>query len=92
MLASIRNLGRCPCPRCLIPLDRVSNMGMRRDMMQRTSLARVDNVLRRSFIKDARDKIYVKDYAVDSKVVIGEHLYEQSLVPVAVRCFVSPWN
>jgi hypothetical protein len=65
-------------------------MGMRRDMMQRTSLARVDNVVQRSFIKDARDKIYVKDYAVDSKVVLGEHLQEQSLVPVAVGGFVSP--
>jgi hypothetical protein len=90
MSASIRNLGRCPCPRCLIPLDRVSNMGMRRDMMQRTSLARVDNVDRRSFIKNAREKIYVKDYAVDSKVVLGEYLQEQSLVPVAVGCFLSP--
>jgi len=65
-------------------------MGMRRDMMQRTSLARVDNVERRSFIKDALDKIYMKDYAVDSKVVIGEHLHEQSLIPVAVGGLVSP--
>lgn len=89
MLASIRNLGRCPCPRCLIPLDRVSNMGMRRDMTQRTSLARVDNVDWRSFIKDAREKIYVEDYAVDSKVVLGEHLQEQSLVPVMVGCLLS---
>jgi hypothetical protein len=39
LLASIRNLGCCPCLRCLIPLDRVPNMGMRRDMAQRMSLA-----------------------------------------------------
>jgi hypothetical protein len=67
-------------------------MGMRRDMMQRTSLARVDDVDRRSFIKDALEKIYVKDYAVDSKVVLGEHLQEQSLVPIAVGCLLSPIN
>ena len=65
-------------------------MGMRRDMIQRTSLARVDDVDRRSFIKDALEKIYVKDYAVDSKVVLGEHLQEQSLVPIAVGCLLSP--
>jgi hypothetical protein len=64
-------------------MDRVPNMGMRRDMMQRATLARVDNVDRRSFMKNAREKIYVKDYAVDSKV-LGERLHEQSLVPVAV--------
>ena len=65
-------------------MDRVPNMGMRRDMMQRATLARVDNVDRRSFMNNPREKIYVKDYAVDSKVVIGERLHEQSLVPVAV--------
>lgn len=59
-------------------------------MIQRTSLARVDDVDRRSFIKDALEKIYVKDYAVDSKVVLGEHLQEQSLVPIAVGCLLSP--
>jgi hypothetical protein len=58
-------------------------------MTQRTSLARVGDVDRRSFINDAREKIYVKDYAVDSKVVLGEHLQEQSLVPVAVGCLLA---
>jgi hypothetical protein len=67
-------------------------MGMRRDMMQRTSPARVDDVNRCSFIKDALEKIYVKDYAVDSKVVLGEHLQEQSLVPIVVGCLLSPYN
>jgi hypothetical protein len=65
-------------------------MGMCQDMMERTSLARVDDVDWRSFIKEAREKIYVKDYAVDSKIVLGEHLQEQSLVPVAVGCLSSP--
>ena len=59
-------------------------------MIQRTSLAQVDDVDRCSFIKDALEKIYVKDYAVDSKVVLGEHLQEQSLVPIAVGCLLSP--
>ena len=86
LLASIRNLGRCPCPCCLIPLDRVPNMGMRRDMAQRMSLARVDNLERRSRIKAARDIIYVKNYRTDSKAV-EDLLQKDSLVPTAVSVY-----
>ena len=86
LLASIRNLGRCPCPRCLILLDRVPNMGMRRDMAQRMSLARVDNLERRSRIKAARDIIYVKNYRTDSKAV-EDLLQKDSLVPTAVSVY-----
>lgn len=54
LLAGIRNLGRCPCPRCLIPMDRVHNMGRPRDMMQRKSLVRIDNVQRRNRVEAAQ--------------------------------------
>jgi len=83
LIASIRNLGRCPCPRCLIPLDRVASMGMRRDMIQRRTLARIDNVKRRNRVETAREKIYEKGYVVDSKAVEAL-LQEDSLVPTAV--------
>jgi hypothetical protein len=87
LLASIRNLGRCPCPRCLIPLDRVPNMGMRRDMAQRMSLARVDDTRRRSRVKAAREVIYAKNCTIDSKAV-ENLLREDSLVPTVVcACF-----
>ena len=88
LLASIRNLGCCPCPRCLIPLDRVPNMGMCRDMAQRMSLARVDNPERRSRIKAAREIIYVKDYKTDSKAV-EDLLRQDSLVPTAVSVYLA---
>jgi hypothetical protein len=42
-LAGIRDLGHCPCPRCLIPSSAVPNMGKVRDMKQRKMLARVDD-------------------------------------------------
>lgn len=86
LIASIRNLGRCPCPRCLIPLDRVANMGMRRDMAQRRALARMDDVKRRARIETAREKIYEKGYVVDSRAV-EDLLQEDSLVPTAVCAF-----
>ncbi|OBZ70781.1 hypothetical protein A0H81_09000, partial [Grifola frondosa] len=69
IIASIRNLGRCPCPRCLIPLDRVHNLGMARDLAQRTTLSRVDDVNHRNQVASARSIIYNMNYAVNSAAV-----------------------
>ena len=87
LLASIRNLGRCPCPRCLIPLDRAPNMGRPRDMAQRTSLVRVDDLVLHSRIKAAREMIYMKNYKTDSKVV-EDLLQHNSLVPTIVGLYI----
>jgi hypothetical protein len=84
LIACIRNLGRCPCPRCLIPLDRVDNMGMRQDMTQRKTLARVDSAERRNRVATAREHIYQKNYLVDGAPV-ERLLQNDSLVPTAVR-------
>ena len=63
-------------------------MGMRRDMAQRMSLARVDNRERRSRIKAAREIIYVKGYKTDSKAV-EDLLRCDSLVPTAASIYFS---
>ena len=86
MLASIRNLGNCPCLRCLIPLARTHNMGMHHDKEERMASARVDNKIRQKKVADARKLIYEKNYAVDSKQV-ENLLKEESLVPTDV-CLV----
>lgn len=86
MLASIRNLGNCPCPRCLIPLAQTHNMGMHHDKEERMACARVDNKIRQKKVADARKLIYEKNYAVDSKQV-ENLLKEESLVPTDV-CLV----
>jgi len=83
LLASIRDKGHCPCPRCLIPLSRVPNMGMPQDMKERVTLARVDDEERRRKIGIARDIIYEKNYAVDNANVEAL-LKNQSLVPTSV--------
>jgi hypothetical protein len=88
LVASIRNVGRCPCPRCLIPLVCVQNMGMHRDMMQCMSLARVDNLEWRRRIKAAREIIYLKNYKTDSKAV-EDILQQDSLVPTVVSVYFS---
>jgi hypothetical protein len=58
-------------------------MGMRRDMTQRQTLARVDDEDRRRKIAIAREIIYDKNYAVDTENV-EILLQPQSLVPTLV--------
>ena len=85
IVAAIRNRGRCPCPRCLIPMERLQNMGMGLDMVQRESLSRVDDIKRRVKVTSARNIIYEKNYAVDGDAV-ETILKEQTLVPTLVSC------
>jgi len=84
MLASIKNKGRCPCPRCLISIDRFQNLGMVRDRQQCSTLQRVDDDTRRFNINTARELIYQKNYAVDSKR-LPPCFQQESLVPTLVH-------
>jgi hypothetical protein len=62
-------------------------MGKRRDIAQRVTLARTDDVDRRHRVATARDLIYEKNYAVDSAAV--KRLLEKgSFVPTVV-CICS---
>lgn len=64
-------------------MNRVPNMGRPRDMAQRQTLARVDDVDRRHRIASAREIIYEKKFAVNSAAV-NRLLQPDSLVPTAV--------
>lgn len=77
-------MGNRPCPRCLIPLSRVQNLGTVLDKKHRKTMARVDDDKRRRNITTAREIIYEKNYAVDNEHV-EVILKEQSLVPTVVR-------
>jgi hypothetical protein len=61
----------------------MQNMGMKRDMKQRETLARVDNESRRQKVAAAREIIYNKNYAVNTDHVEAL-LRPQSLVPTTV--------
>ncbi|KAH7917271.1 hypothetical protein BV22DRAFT_1026716, partial [Leucogyrophana mollusca] len=80
LIATVRNRGICPCPRCLIPMTRVADMGKERDMLQRSLLARVDDGARQAKITTSRRLIYEKNYAVNTPKV-EELLKPESLVP-----------
>ena len=61
----------------------VPNMGMRRDLAQRVSLARDDDVDRCARLKAAREAVYDYNHPVDGAAV--KRLIDQgSLVPNAV--------
>jgi hypothetical protein len=61
---------------------------MKQDMQQRKALARIDDYRRRSTVSTARDIVYDKNYAVNSKV-LDPLLTEQSLVPTIVSLAVT---
>jgi hypothetical protein len=62
---------------------------MPRDMAQRKTLARVDDVNRANRIAAARKSIYEGDYKVNSRAV-EDLLGEDSLVPTAVPTISPP--
>lgn len=87
LIASIRNLGICPCPRCCIPKKLVYQMGMARDKTQRVTLARVDDIRRQGLVTAARRIIYDEHYTVNSAAVEAL-LKDQSLTPNIVRFMI----
>jgi len=83
LIVCIRNLGRCPCPRCLIPLARVHNLGTELDRIQRVTMACVDDSQCRGRVIAARRLIYEKSTAVYGKA-IEDLLQATSQVPTIV--------
>ncbi|GLB33254.1 hypothetical protein LshimejAT787_0101380 [Lyophyllum shimeji] len=68
LLATIRYLANCPCPRCLIDKDQIFKMGTKFDRRQREN-TREDTPNRRSWIERARQFIFEKGLGVMSAAV-----------------------
>ena len=88
LLATIRNLGRCPCPRCLLPKVRIQDIGTAHDFARRRNLARVYGDPLRYSLNQSRKAIYEKGLSVKSSVVEGI-LGGQSYVPTKVSMMVT---
>ena len=84
LLATIRDKGHCPCPRCLIPKEDFDLLGLVTDLSQRISRAR-------SYIRDkviaAHNAIYNIGSPIKGALPEG-YLKDMSLVPT----FVSPFG
>ena len=83
LIAIIRNLGKCPCPRCFIPKSCAHLLATESDLLQRKLLSHSDTAHRREKIMSAHKLIYKKHYAVDGTQV-EELLMDESLVPTIV--------
>ena len=90
LIANIRNLGNCPCPRCLIPKLKFQDVATENDILQRSILMRHDMVERREKILCARRLIYEEQYVIDTPQVKAL-LKPESLVPTIV-CFLRWWG
>ena len=89
LLASIRDKGCRPCPRCLVFKQEIRNLGLPKDRQQRIQLSRVDTLQRRNKVSSARRIIYEENYRINSAAV-ERILKEESLVPTSVRIPPSP--
>ncbi|KAG2346000.1 hypothetical protein BDR05DRAFT_974834 [Suillus weaverae] len=79
LVATIRQLGGCPCLRCLIPMGRLQSLGMICDRQQCATVVRSD-ASRSQLVVTARDIIYKKNYGVNS-VAVESLLKPHSWVP-----------
>lgn len=83
IVATIRNLGLSPCPRCLVKKEDICKLGTDQDSRARERLRRIDDDARNRKVDTARGLIYDSHKAVDS-VPVDRILKEDSLVPTQV--------
>ncbi|KAJ7146778.1 hypothetical protein C8R44DRAFT_18711 [Mycena epipterygia] len=77
LLATIRDKGYCPCPRCLVPKKNFDKMGLVHDLRSRINVARIYFLNK---ITAARNLIYKVGLAINN-ARIDTLLQEFSLVP-----------
>jgi len=100
LLACVRSLGACPCPRCFIKKVYISGLGTNVDGQRRAKLRTCDQRYQTK-IETARRIIYEQGYVVNSKAVdnvIGsesftptrvswaDHLYECTVTDYIIEC------
>ena len=83
LIATIKDFGTCPCPRCTITTDQISAIGRDDDRKRRVELRRSDNTERREIVNKARKQLYEEGYAITGDHVDGL-LKETSQVPTKV--------
>ncbi|KAL1759929.1 hypothetical protein FB107DRAFT_270653 [Schizophyllum commune] len=84
LLATIRDLGDCPCPRCLMPRQRIDLMGLVRDIRYRA--AHVRKVLVDA-VRSARDRIYNRGAPITGVAV--ERLLKDTSSTPTLNAFVE---
>ena len=83
LIATIKDFGARPCPRCLVSVDQICAVGREDDQKWRKESCRQDNAERRKKVDDARKSLYDDGYAITGDHVDGL-LKDESLVPTKV--------
>ncbi len=86
LMACLKTMGTCLCPRCLVRKADVHQMGTINDLKRRVTKSREDNHPTRWRIEEARKKIFLKGQAINSAHVEA-FLKEESLIPTRVCVF-----
>lgn len=84
LVATIRDMGRCPCPRCTVKKEDLHTLGTTSDTNSRVTKLRRDNDTFRAIVEQARDNIYRSGFALHSEPGVERFLKEESLVPTLV--------
>ncbi|KAF8204209.1 hypothetical protein K438DRAFT_1964576 [Mycena galopus ATCC 62051] len=80
LIATLCDMGKCPCPRCKIVKEDIPNLGTPADTAVRVEQVRRDDATRRKKVPQARKYIYEDGYVVNSTKV-DDLLKPESLVP-----------
>lgn len=83
LIATVRDMGLCPCPRCLIAKAAIPKLGTVRDFQHRIRWARHDDIRYRTKIGIARNIIYNKGFSLTGSA-LQNVLKTESLVPTRV--------
>ena len=83
LVATIKDFGSHPCPRCLVTIDQICAIGRDDDRKRREETRRYDNAERRERVDEAREWLYDKGYVITGDKVDGL-LKDKSMVPTKV--------
>ncbi|KAJ3002922.1 hypothetical protein NUW54_g5587 [Trametes sanguinea] len=81
LLTAIKNLGKCPCPRCLVPMSKICASGTKPDLVLRRVHQRVDGRALQDDIRRAREWLFTQGLSVTS-THIKRVLDSRSLIPM----------
>jgi hypothetical protein len=82
LLASIKSLGRCPCPRCFVEKENIGTLGTMVDRQRRNNI-RKDSEARQSMIARVRGWIFEQGRSLTGPV-LKRALGSTSSVPTVV--------
>jgi len=84
LMACLRYLALCPCPRCLLLKSKIPLIGSKTDTNSRLKLIREDSEARRKLVEDARRLMFEEGVNITSER-IEKLLRPHSLTPTRVR-------